>query len=93
WTGWVVGTAAGALAAPLLGDPARWGADFAMPAMFTALLLALAEDRRHMLAACVAGALAVSLPLLNTVGIAIPSSWIVVIASMGAATCAAVAFR
>lgn len=93
WVGWVAGTAAGAFAAPILGDPTRWGADFAMPAMFTALLIALAEDRRHVLVACVAGALAVSLPLLGAIGIAIPSSWIVVIASMGAATSAAVAFR
>jgi 4-azaleucine resistance transporter AzlC len=93
WTGWVAGTATGALAASLIGDPTRWGVEFAMPAMFTALLIALAEDRRHVVAAALAGALAVGLPALAAIGIVIPSSWLIVIASMAAATIAAVAFR
>lgn len=93
WTGWVAGTAAGALAASLIGDPSRWGVDFAMPAMFTALLIALAEDRKQMVIAACAALLAVGLPALASVGIAIPSSWLIVIASMGAATLGAVVFR
>ncbi len=93
WTGWVTGTTVGALAAALIGDPSRWGVDFAMPAMFTALLVALAEDRRHIAAAAVAGLLVVGLPALAAVGIVIPSSWLIVIASMAAATAAAVIFR
>lgn len=93
WTGWVAGTAAGALAGSLIGDPTRWGVDFAMPAMFTALLVALAEDRRHVAAAALAAALAVGLPALSSVGLVIPSSWLIVIASMAAATVAAVVYR
>lgn len=93
WTGWVTGTAAGALAASLIGDPSRWGVDFAMPAMFVALLIALAEDRRHIAIAALAGALAIGLPALAPLGIVIPSSWLIVIASMGAATVATVVFR
>ena len=93
WTGWVAGTAAGALAASLIGDPSRWGVDFAMPAMFTALLIALAEDRKQMVIAACAALLALGLPALASVGIAIPSSRLIVIASMGAATLGAVVFR
>ena len=47
WVGWVSGTALGALTAGLIGDPSAWGVQFAMPAMFSALLVAQAEDRRH----------------------------------------------
>jgi len=93
WTGWVAGTAAGALAASLIGDPSRWGVDFAMPAMFTALLVALAEDRKQMVVAACAALLAVGLPALASAGIAIPSSWLIVIASMGAATLGALVLR
>ncbi|MFU8890734.1 MAG: AzlC family ABC transporter permease [Anaerosomatales bacterium] len=93
WTGWVAGTAAGALAASLIGDPSRWGVDFAMPAMFTALLIALAEDRKQMVVAACAALLAVGLPALASAGIAIPSSWLIVIASMGAATLGALVLR
>ncbi|MBE0417629.1 MAG: AzlC family ABC transporter permease [Coriobacteriia bacterium] len=93
WAGWVAGTAAGALAASLIGDPSRWGVDFAMPAMFTALLIALAEDRRQMAVAAFAAMLAIGLPALSALGIIIPSSWLIVIASIGAATVGAVAFR
>jgi 4-azaleucine resistance transporter AzlC len=93
WTGWVAGTAAGSLAASLIGDPSRWGVEFAMPAMFTALLVALAEDRRQMIVAAAAGLLAIGLPALASLGIDLPSSWIIIIASMGAATAGTVVFR
>lgn len=93
WTGWVAGTAAGVRAASLIGDPSRWGVDFAMPAMFTALLIALAENRRQIIVAAFAALLAVGLPALGSLGIEVPSSWLIVIASMGAATLGAVAFR
>ena len=53
WTGWVTGIALGALR-DLDQRPHRWGVDFAMPAMFTALLVApktgtssSAARRRH----------------------------------------------
>jgi len=93
WVGWVTGTAVGALAAALIWDPSRWGVEFAMPAMFTALLVALADGRRHIATAAVAGLLAVGLPALSGVGIVIPSSWLIILASMAAATTAAVVFR
>lgn len=93
WTGWVTGTALGALAAGWIGDPSRWGVEFAMPAMFTALLVALAEDRAHVAVAALAAALMIGLPALAVVGIAIPASWLIIIASIGAATAGSVVLR
>ena len=93
WTGWVLGTALGAVAGSLIGDPSRWGVEFAMPAMFTALFIALAEDRRHVITGVFAGVIALALPLLAGLGIDIPDSWFIVIASVGAASLAAVMFR
>ena len=93
WIGWVLGTLIGALGAGAIGDPSRFGIGFAMPAMFTALFVALAEDRRHVLIGVVAGGIALALPLLSAVGIMLSSSWFIVIASMSAATLGAVIWR
>lgn len=93
WVGWVAGTAVGSLAAAWVGDPSRWGVDFAMPAMFTALLVALAEDRRHVAVAALAAALAVGLPVLADFGIVLTASWLIILSAIGAATIGAVVFR
>lgn len=93
WTGWVLGTAVGAAFAGLIGDPNRFGVEFAMPAMFTALFVALAENRRQVLIGLLGAAIVIALPVLQAIGIAIPSSWYVVVASMLAATLGAVIFR
>lgn len=93
WIGWVTGTALGAGAGAYLGDPSAWGAEFAMPAMFTALLIALVEERKHVAVAAFAAAFAIGLPALGAVGVAIPGSWIIIIASIGAATIGSVVFR
>ena len=55
WAGWVLGTVVGAAGADFIGDPNKWGVQFAMPAMFTALFVALAEDRRQVLIGLVSG--------------------------------------
>lgn len=93
WTGWVAGTIAGAAAADAIGDPSRWGVEFAMPAMFAALFVALAEDRRHVLVGVLAGAVALLVPQAASIGLDIPPSWNVVIASIGAATVATAVIR
>jgi 4-azaleucine resistance transporter AzlC len=87
WTGWVLGTAIGALAAAAVGDPTRFGVQFAMPAMFTALLVAQSEDRRHVLTAFGAAAVAVALMAL------LPDPWYLIAAPMIAATIATVVTR
>jgi 4-azaleucine resistance transporter AzlC len=93
WIGWVLGTAVGAVGAGWIGDPSRFGVGFAMPAMFTALFIALAENRRHVAIGIVAGVIALALPLLAAVGLPLSPSWFIVIASMGAATIGSVMWR
>jgi 4-azaleucine resistance transporter AzlC len=93
WTGWVLGTIIGAAGAGLIGDPSRFGVGFAMPAMFTALFIALAENRRHVVIGITAAGIALALPLLSLVGITLSSSWFIVIASMAAATIGSVIWR
>lgn len=92
WTGWVLGTVLGASAASWIGDPSRWGVEFAMPAMFVALLIALAENRQHAFAAGMAAVFALALPAASLVGVHIPSAWFIVVASIGAATLATALF-
>ena len=87
WTGWVLGTTIGVLAAGWMGDPQRWGVQFAMPAMFTALLIAQAEDRRHAIVAAVASVIALASMAL------VPGQWHLVAAPMLAATLATLVFR
>ncbi|MDP2183472.1 MAG: AzlC family ABC transporter permease [Actinomycetota bacterium] len=93
WVGWVGGTVIGASATAWIGDPSRFGVDFAMPAMFTALFIALAEDRRHVIIGIVAAAIAVMLPALASLGLDVPTSWFIVVATMVAATAGTVLFR
>lgn len=87
WTGWVAGTAVGALAAGLIGDPTDWGVQFAMPAMFTALLVAQAESRRHIVVGVIAAAVALAFMLV------LPGRWYVIATPMLAAAIAAVVYR
>ncbi len=93
WSGWVLGTFLGAVGAAWIGDPARFGVQFAMPAMFVALFIALAEDWRHVVIGTAAGAIVLALPLLGSAGLHVDSSWFLVIASMGAAGIGAAVWR
>ena len=87
WTGWVGGTAAGAYAAAWLGEPSRWGVQFAMPAMFTALLVAQVESRRHLATAALAAVVAVAAAAV------LPGAWYIIVATLVAATAATVMSR
>lgn len=87
WVGWVGGTTVGALLGGLVGDPAVWGVGFAMPAMFTALLVGQAKDMRHVTVGVLAAALALAASLF------LPGKWFVVAAAVGAATAGAVVYR
>jgi predicted branched-subunit amino acid permease len=58
---WVAGTAVGALAGDVVGDPARLGFDGALPALFLALLVAQLVDRDAKIAALAGGAVALIL--------------------------------
>ena len=87
WSGWQIGTIIGAVATGLVGDPSRLGLGFAMAAMFTALLVATAEDRRHVIVAAIACCLAVAFMLV------LPSQWSIVATAVVAAAIGAVVFE
>jgi 4-azaleucine resistance transporter AzlC len=87
WTGWVGGTVLGAALGGLVGDPSAWGVGFAMPAMFTALLVAQVTDRRHLLVGVLAAALALAFSAV------LPGRWFIVASAMTAATLAAAVWR
>lgn len=83
WLGWVGGTALGALASGAIADPSRFGAEFAMPAMFTALLAGQIESRTHAAAAVIAAAVALASSAL------LPGSWGMIAGATGGAALAA----
>jgi 4-azaleucine resistance transporter AzlC len=87
WSGWVLGSSIGAGAATLIGDPTKWGVEFAMPAMFTALLVAQLTSRRRGIAACVSALACLGLSLV------LPGAWPPIAGAMVAATVMAVSDR
>jgi 4-azaleucine resistance transporter AzlC len=87
WLGWTAGTLVGALAGSAIGDPNRWGVGFAMPAMFTALLIGQLTGRREYVAAGLAAAAALALSAV------LPGSWAIVVAVVAAATVMTVVTR
>ncbi|HEX6212413.1 MAG TPA: AzlC family ABC transporter permease [Methylomirabilota bacterium] len=75
-----VGTQLGGLVA----DPARWGLDFAFPAVFLALIAVQLRRRTDWLVALVSGALAIAVALV------LPGNWHIVIAGVIVSGAAAV---
>lgn len=82
--GWVFGAVAGVLAGDFLPDPKLFGLDYALPAMFLALLLPQCLRRLHLCAALLAGLLSVSLALAGA------GRWNVIVATLATATFGAV---
>ena len=62
---WVAGSALGVAAGSLIGDPARFGLDYALVAMFLGLLALQIHGRREVAVAVTAGAVALVLRLLG----------------------------
>ncbi|HEY5467724.1 MAG TPA: AzlC family ABC transporter permease [Coriobacteriia bacterium] len=80
WVGWTLGTLIGSLAGSAIGDPNAWGVGFALPAMFTALLVGQLTGKREYVAAGLAAAAALALSLF------VPRDWALVAAAVIAAT-------
>jgi 4-azaleucine resistance transporter AzlC len=93
WAGWVIGTLVGAIGTHWIGDPSRFGVQFAMPAMFTALFVALAEEWRHVACGLLAAALVAAVGVLGWAGVHIDPSWALLLSAIGAATIAAAVRR
>ena len=93
WIGWVLGTGIGWVSGGWIGDPTRFGIDFAMAAMFSALFVALAENRRQVICGALAGLLVCGLWLASGLGIPLDSNWFITIASLAGATIAMIIFK
>lgn len=75
-SGWVLGTFIGAVAGDFLPDPKLFGLDYALPAMFLALLVPQCKERLYTLAAILSALLSVILAMCDT------GRWNVIIASV-----------
>lgn len=62
---WVAGSALGVLAGSLVGDPLRYGFDFALVAMFLGLLALQLHRRTEVVVALVAGGISLALHLVG----------------------------
>ena len=82
---------AGSRSAPLLGglvaDPARWGLDFAFPAVFLALVAVQLPPRRLAGGAGAAAVVAVAVALV------LPGNWHIIIAGVAVSAVAALVLR
>lgn len=87
WLGWTAGTLTGALAGSSIGNPDAWGVQFAMPAMFVALLVGQLTGRREFIAGGIAALAALGLASV------LPGQWPIVVAAVVAATLMAVTER
>lgn len=77
---WILGTWLGLAASGLIADVRPLGLDYALPAMFLALLLSQIRSRVHILVAVIAGFTAVGLFALGC------TQWHVILATVAAAT-------
>ncbi len=78
---WVAGTALGVIAGELIADARPLALDYALPAMFIALLVMQIKNRRQIMVAIIAGLMSV---LLLQLGM---KHWNIIVATIIAATC------
>ncbi|MCL2333035.1 MAG: AzlC family ABC transporter permease [Actinomycetia bacterium] len=89
WVGWVSGTMLGAIGATFVKNADRFGVNFAMPAMYAALFVALARNFKEVLCGLGSAFIVIALYVLKAQGvIAVPHYWFIVIAALLAATVA-----
>jgi 4-azaleucine resistance transporter AzlC len=79
---WVGGTALGALAGDVLGDPEQFGFDGALPALFLALLVSQLVNRRAVLAAVAGGLIALLLLPIAPAGVPVIAASAVCLAGL-----------
>ena len=78
--GWILGSFLGVVARDFLPDPKFLGLDYALPAMFLALLTPLCRERLYTLIAILSGVLSVGLVLVGA------GRWNVILATLVSAT-------
>lgn len=72
FTAWAGGTTIGQLVGAVISDPAKWGLDFAFPAVFAALLVGMWKGKSNLLPWIVAAAVALVTAYL------LPGQWYIV---------------
>jgi len=77
---WIVSTVLGGILGNLVPDPARWGIDFALSAMFIGLLLMQMKERKEMIVAICAATISLLMAIYTQ------GNWNVIIAALLAAT-------
>jgi len=91
WIGWMFGTTLGAVGASFVKNADRFGVNFAMPAMYAALFVALARNLKEVLCGIGSAIIVIGLYVLSRTGIlVIPTYWFIVIAALLAATIATI---
>jgi len=87
WTNWVSWSLVGALLGPVLGDPRRFGADFAFTAIFIGLIVSFASST------CSGGVIAASAVAAALAHLAIGSPWHVLSGALAGIVVAALLHR
>ena len=77
---WIIGSYLGMITGQQISDIRPYGLDYALPAMFIALLAYQLKDKAHLLAGLFAGGLAVGLALMGV------QHWNVILATLAGAT-------
>ncbi|GAW93611.1 AzlC family ABC transporter permease [Calderihabitans maritimus] len=77
---WIFASFLGGTVGSMVQNPARWGLDFALPAMFIALLVGQINNRLTLIVALVGGISALGLALL------LPGNWYIILGTITAAT-------
>ena len=83
YAAWLSSTVAGRLIGTAIGDPARWGIDFAFTATFLALLMGMLRGKRDILPWAVSAAVAIVAALY------LPGKWYILIGGIAGATAGA----
>jgi 4-azaleucine resistance transporter AzlC len=77
---WIIGSWLGVLTGQLISDIRPYGLDYALPALYIALLVYQLKDKAHLLAGLFAGGLAVGLALMGV------GHWNVILVTLAGAT-------
>lgn len=92
WAGWVLGTALGFPLASWIGNPNAWGLEFTMPAMFAALFVTLADNRKQIITGVISAGIVIVLAVANSFGFSVDPNLFIVIAALAGASIATLVF-
>jgi predicted branched-subunit amino acid permease len=83
YVAWFSSTVVGRMIGTAIGDPSRWGIDFAFTATFLALLMGMLRGKRDLLPWAVSAAVAIAASLY------LPGKWYILLGGLAGATAGA----